>query len=49
MVEVSATNPFLNAALNRVVAFFSSTCRRRVTRSMGVTGRKDERIALGRR
>jgi len=48
MAEVSATNPFRNAALNRVVAFFFDVPPPRDALD-GVTGRKDERIALGRR
>ena len=48
MAEVSANNPFPDAAANRIMAFFLDAPPPRDTLDH-VTGRKDERIALGMR
>ena len=48
MADVSANNPFADAPSNRVMAFFLDAPPPRDTLDH-VTGRKDERIALGTR
>ena len=48
MADVSASNPFAEAPTNRVMAFFLDAPPPRNTLDH-VTGRKDERIALGKR
>jgi uncharacterized protein (DUF1697 family) len=48
MADVSANNPFSGAPANRVMAFFLDAPPPRDTLDH-VTGRKDERIALGTR
>ena len=48
MADVSANNPFADAPTNRVMAFFLDAPPPRDTLDH-VTGRKDERIALGSR
>jgi uncharacterized protein (DUF1697 family) len=48
MADVSASNPFAEAPTNRVMAFFLDAPPPRNTLDH-VTGRKDERIALGTR
>jgi uncharacterized protein (DUF1697 family) len=48
MADVSASNPFAAAPTNRVMAFFLDAPPPRNTLDH-VTGRKDERIALGKR
>ena len=48
IADISANNPFPDAPANRVMAFFLDAPRPRDTIDH-VTGRKDERIALGTR